>query len=88
MKVRVENMVSPTSGREVPNQFIIHMNGVKYFQSYSTVIAKIEKGKTYLDLAWNYSRTTGKYRNQFLNMTTEETRKAIKNGDIVVTSLN
>jgi hypothetical protein len=88
MKVRVENMVSPRSGREVANQFIMYIDGVKYFQSYNTVIAKIENGKTYLDLAWNYSRTTGKYRNQFLNMTTEETRKAIKNGEIVVTSLN
>ena len=37
---------------------------------------------------WNYSKTTSKYRNQFLNMTTKEIENAIKNGLITLTDLN
>jgi hypothetical protein len=74
----------------VKNQFVLEINGNRYFQSYNTVIAKIDtKGKTYLDKdSWNYSRTTGKYRNMFLGENIDQTRKNIKNGTYKLINLN
>lgn len=87
--MRVKNMVSPRSGREVANQFIIEHEGKTYFQSYSTIIAVKEGGKLTLDKNyWNYSVTTSKYRNEFTRMNTAETKKAIKNGEIELANLN
>lgn len=98
--MKVENMTGRT-GRAVPNQFIItkrdnnHRITYKYFQSYNFMIAlritvdysavvtiKLDKDK------WDYSVTTGKYRNQFLGETKRETEKKIKSGEYVLTDLN
>lgn len=90
--MRVQNMRSPKSGRDVCNQFIIvDDDGSEYFQSYSSIIVKCDnkENKTYLDeFYWNYSRTTSKYRNAFLGLTTDETRAKIKSGDLILTNLN
>jgi len=87
--MKVQNMTSDRSGREVPNQFTIYGdNGEIYFQSYRTVIAKIVGGQTYLDHNWDYSRTTGKYRNQFLGETRRETEAKIKDGTYTIIDLN
>lgn len=60
-----------------------------YFQSYSTIIARIEDGQVALDKTyWDYSTTTGKYRNQFLGETKRETEAKIKSGEYVLTDLN
>jgi len=86
-KVKVENF-STRSG-PVPNQFIIDTGNGIYFQSYKTVIAAKIKGKIYLDKnSWDYSVTTGKYRNQFLNEDKKETEKKIKSGEYILTDLN
>ena len=37
---------------------------------------------------WDYSRTTGKYRNRFLNETKKETQAKIDSGEYVLTDLN
>lgn len=37
---------------------------------------------------WDYSATTGKYRNQFLNEGIAETRKKIESGEYVLADLN
>jgi len=37
---------------------------------------------------WNYSVTTGKYRNIFLNETKKETEKKIINGEYILAYLN
>jgi hypothetical protein len=68
--INVTNMQS-SNGNPVPNQFIIQDEGnYTIFQSYNTVIAKRVNGKVYLDInSWDYSVTTGKYRNQFLGET-------------------
>jgi hypothetical protein len=90
MKTQVRNMTS-SNGNEVPNQFIINdENGNIFFQSYSSVIAKQDKnGKIELDKKyWDYSKTTGKYRNQFLNETKKETQAKIDSGEYVLTDLN
>ena len=87
--MKVYNMVSPRSGREVANQFIIEHEGKAYFQSYSTIIAVREGRKLTLDKNyWDYSATTSKYRNEFTGMNTAETKKAIKNGEIKLADLN
>lgn len=94
-EVSVRNLLSPRSGREVPNQFMIHCNKDVYFQSYDSVCAcyhlRPEEGGYVLILGyyWDYSRTTLKYFREWLGelgllsvkrMTTEEIRKAIKKG--------
>ena len=66
---------------------------VKVFQSYNSVIAKIVStgwGQTVtLDHEkWDYSVTTGKYRNIFLGETKKETEKKIKSGEYILADLN
>jgi hypothetical protein len=88
--VKIRNMTG-NSGREIPNQFIIETDEGRYFQSYNSIIAFIpyNEGKTQLDeYYWNYSKTTGKYRNQFLGEDKKETEKAIKEGRYILTNLN
>lgn len=85
----VTNMLSP-SGNKVIDQFVIHVEDGWYFQSYTTVIAfKGIDGTIKLDRdSWDFSKTTGKYRNQFLNMNKAETEKLIKSGTITLANLN
>ena len=87
--MKVENMTS-ARGNKVANQFIItDDNNSKYFQSYRSIIAKKSRGKIYLDeYFWDYSVTTGKYRNEFLGEGIAETRAKIKNGEYILTDLN
>lgn len=78
-----------SNGNEVPNQFVIITDKGRIFQSYSTVIAVTENGKTILDREkWNYSNTTSKYRNQFLGETTKQTEKKIAAGIYELADLN
>lgn len=93
--IRVRNMASPRGLACVPNQFIVHIEGEgKYFQSYSSVIAFIpyalsDHSKIVLDKEkWNYSNTTGKYRNIFLGEERKETEKKIKEGVYILADLN
>lgn len=87
--MKVESMLSP-AGNRVANQFILtDNNGDEYFQSYRSIIAKRSKGKIYLDeYFWDYSVTTGKYRNLFLNETKKETQAKIDSGEYRLTDLN
>ena len=86
---KVFNMKS-NKGRNVPNQFLITTNEAFYFQSYNSIIAKrTNEGKIFLDEKfWDYSATTGKYRNQFLNEGIAETRRKIKEGIYILKDLN
>ena len=90
MKTKVYQMTSKTSYNPVANQFIIETPKGDYFQSYRSIIAfKPNKGKLKLDsYYWDYSRTTSKYRNQFTGLDTKETKRAIKNKEIILTNLN
>lgn len=88
--------MTSSRGNKVPNQFIIEDtdNAMIYFQSYNTIIAKRDLGdgtypEIYLDREkWDYSRTTGKYRNQFLGESKAETQKKIDSGEYILTDLN
>jgi hypothetical protein len=88
--MKVQNMTSNRTGREVPNQFdIVDDYGNIYFQSYKSIIVAIKGGKTYLDKnKWNYSRTTSKYRNQFLDEDTAATKAKIDCGTYELIDLN
>ena len=95
--MKVKQFRSYTSGRDIPNQFIITLYDKgnkkwyrKYFQSYNSIIAwKDDEGFTVLDKTyWDYSRTTGKYRNQFLGEDIKTTRKKIKSGEYRLADLN
>ena len=88
-EVKVRNMQS-NNGNDIPNQFIISTKNGIYFQSYNSIIAfKCKDGKTYLDnYYWDYSKTTGKYRNMFLNETKKDTEQKIKDGTYILTNLN
>ena len=73
----------------VKNQFVIRDGDKIYFQSYNSIIALKQNGKIYLDVnKWDYSRTTGKYRNMFLDETIKETREKIESGEYILTDLN
>jgi len=87
--MKTENMTS-TNGNKVANQFIINDdNGNTFFQSCRSVIVKLNGDEVELDQKyWNYSNTTGKYRNIFLNENITETRKKIKSGEYKLTDLN
>ena len=91
--MKVENITS-NNGNKIANQFIItDDNGNQFFQSYNSIIVKkynsyylkpVELDKKY----WNYSNTTGKYRNIFLNETIKDTKAKIKSGEYILTDLN
>ena len=89
--MKVKNITS-TNGNKIANQFIVtddHKN--IYFQSYNSMIVKKDTlyNQVFLDQKyWNYSNTTGKYRNIFLNETIKDTRKKIKSGEYKLTDLN
>ena len=61
-------------------QLALNRAGIKYDNYY----ASVELDRKY----WNYSNTTGKYRNIFLNETITETKKKIKSGEYKLTDLN
>lgn len=86
--MKVKNMKS-LNGNPVPNQFIIETKNGMIFQSYQSVIVEVQNGKTYLDKnKWDYSKTTGKYRNAFLGETKKETEKKIKDKIYILKDLN
>ena len=83
-------MLSPRSGKPVANQCIMRDVNGETFQSYGTNIAKRywHTGKVILDPAWDYSSTTGKYRNIFLGEQKGETQRKIDSGEYELDNLN
>jgi hypothetical protein len=98
-KIFVKNFTS-NNGNKIPNQFIITYDFIgdldysfseEIFQSYESIIAKKypSTGAIILDeVYWDYSNTTGKYRNQFLGETKKETERKIKTGEYLLDDLN
>lgn len=91
-----------SKGNPIKNQFLIteyghgaNGNFIKRetFQSYDSVIAvkTIWKEETDIKLDshyWDYSTTTGKYRNKFLGEEKKETEKKIASGEYKLSNLN
>lgn len=67
--LKVYNMTSECTGREVANQFVIESDNKIVFQSYSSTIVEIDEAEKTVTVHphWDYSVTTGKYRNQFMD---------------------
>jgi len=81
------------TGKPVANQYVIEDDhGIEYLQSYNSIIARkvgTEDETVELDVKyWNYSVTTSKYRNQFLNESTKETQAKINSGAYKLVDLN
>ena len=73
------------------NQFQISTPKEYIFQSYNSIIAKINRatGKVVLDsYYWDYSVTTGKYRNEFLREGIADTRAKIASKEYRLRNLN
>ena len=86
----VKNMLS-NKNNSIPNQFIIYDDEWVIFQSYESIIARYSFNKMKIELDskyWNYSKTTSKYRNIFLDMKSQEIKKGIKEGSLILTNLN
>ena len=91
-----ENMKSANTGKKVANQFIIDCINSETgeiettaFQSYESTIAIIDwlNNIVYIGNDYDYSNTTGKYRNQFFSnygvlalSTLKDLNKALKCG--------
>lgn len=88
--IKVRPFNSPRSGKPVPNQLIITTPEGTYFQSYQSIVAfKGNDGRVTLDHdTREYSKTTGKYRNEFLNEGVADTRKKIESGEYELADLN
>jgi len=90
--MKAYNMTS-SNGRKAPNQIIMYGDSKMYFQSYNVIVAMSDSSKdfcqTYLDEKyWNYSKTTSTYLNQYLGMTSQHVKNAIKRGELILTNLN
>lgn len=86
--MKVSNLTN-NNGNKIANQFEIIDGDNRLFQSYDSIIVKQYNGKVYLDATyWNYSKTTSKYRSQFLNETTKETQAKIDSGEYTLMDLN
>lgn len=90
MKTKVENFTS-NSGNAIANQFILTTDKGRFFQSYDSIIAFIpnDNSRIQLDINyWNYSKTTSKYRNIFLNEDKKTTERKIKEAVYILKDLN
>ena len=90
--MKVEQFIN-SNGNPQANHFIIRDKNKTVFQSYDSVIVEKKRvnGETKVRLdrkTWNYSKTTSKYRNQFLNETTAETQAKIDSGEYKLANLN
>lgn len=71
-EIRVQNLKSTRTGEKVANQFLIinETDNTETFQSYDSTIAIVDWNEKTIKIGndWNYSTTTGKYRNVFFDM--------------------
>ena len=66
----------------VKNQFVLRDSGNEFLQSYDSIIVKKDiNGNITLGQNWDYSNTTGKYRNLYLGETKKETEAKIASGE-------
>jgi len=77
------------------NHAIIYGKDFTSLQSYSSIIARIQLTEAIKENVveldknkWDYSKSTGKHRNEFLNETKKETQKKIDDGTYKLVDLN
>ena len=93
MKTKVQNLTSNRSGRPVANQYEITTKDNYIFQSYNSIIAKVNRRTNQItldDYYWDYSVTTLRYLKQFLNisLTKDEIKRNIDIGMYKTSNLN
>lgn len=86
------------NGNPAANQFVIRTKKATYFQSYRSVVCKLDGINIILSNNWDYSKTTAKHLYMFLRQngyynlsSAKEVRNAIKEGWVTlkkVPSLN
>lgn len=86
------------NGNPAANQFVIRTKKATYFQSYRSVVCKLDGINIILSNNWDYSKTTSKHLYMFLRQngyynlsSAKEVRNAIKEGWVTlkkVPSLN
>ena len=89
MNYGVKNIINER-GNSAANQFIIKTDKAVYFQSYNSVVCKLDGVNIVLSSYWDYSKTTLKHLYIFLRQhgyytlcSTKEMRKAIKDGRVI-----
>ena len=90
MHTKVSNFKT-RGGATAASQFLISDSRFDIFQSYESIIAKRCKrtGAITLDsFYWDYSVTTGRYRNEFLGEGIAETRARIDSKEYSLKNLN
>lgn len=88
----VENIIG-LNGNKVVNQFVVRIGSNTYFQSYDSIIARVDYcGNVAVSPRWCYSTTTSKYFYKFLRDRTryqvhskKEVQRLIDKGEIKVT---
>ena len=64
-----------------PNHSVVVFENGNILQSYDSIIAvKLDK-KIYLGKDWDYSKTTGKFRNMHLGTTKKEVLEKLETGE-------
>ena len=81
--MQISNLQSPSSGRPVPNQFLITTDKGEFFKSYESMIGYIGRdGGKKVTEALDYSPTTAKYTAVFFDEPAWMVRKAVERGEI------
>ena len=74
------------------NSVLIETDQGTFLQSYRSIIAYKPNGGKYKvvldERFWEYSATTGRHRNLFLNETIIETRQKIESGEYLLANMN
>ena len=99
--IKVKSMIS-TKGNAVPNQFILWNDEDIYFQSYKSIIARVQGYEGVFPVIvldsnfWDYSKTTSTYLFKFLSrfvhfgesINKRLVQKRINNGEYLLGDLN
>lgn len=83
--LKIENMTNKNENK-VANQITITDtdNNVSYFKSYDQIIAKKDNATGAVELNkeyWDFSKTTGTYRNAFLGEDKKQTQAKVDSGE-------
>ena len=97
MAYNVSNLIN-NNGNAAANQFVIRTTTATYFQSYRSVVCKLQNNNVIVSNYWDYSNTTRKHLYIFLSdygyghlCSAAKMRKAIEQGEVIlenVSSLN
>ena len=85
-KMRISHLFTRRGRNPAVNQVVVHVPAGDAFFSYGTFIAfsparRDLNNPVVLGPDWNYSNTTGRYRNQFLGEGLADTRRKIGSGE-------